>query len=75
MYKESLALNAVSDFNSLKLRLKDAKMVLNNQYQKLFLIQDKYMDFKNKRLISICGKYSLQWQLRLYPDLPESYKL
>lgn len=74
MYKASLALNSVSDFDSLKLRLKHAKMTLHDKYQKLFSIQDKCIDFKNKRLISKCGKYSLQWQLRDNPDLPESYE-
>ncbi len=30
-------------------------------------------EFENKRLISSCGRYALQWKLRHRPDQPPSY--
>lgn len=69
---EATALQISSDRASLRNRLNSAKSCLLKEY-KLALRNAKF-DFKNKRLRSKCGRYELQWQLRLYPYLPESYE-
>lgn len=56
----------------LKKRLNDAKSCLTSHYNKL--MQGSTFDFINKRLVSKCGKYFLQWLVRFRPDKPESYE-
>lgn len=52
-------------------RLLNAKQVLGRELSSLF---NKYTyDFVEKRLISSCGRFCLQWQIRHYPDQPISY--
>ena len=53
-------------------RLKDAKKLLTNFYLAQFGPGGKF-DFENKRLIGNNGLY-LQWQLRTWPNKPESYE-
>lgn len=64
---------AVSNNKSqLKQRLARAKSCLNDYYSKL--MQNSVFDFENKRLVSKCGKYMLQWLVRFKPDAPISYE-
>lgn len=53
-------------------RLREAQSVLKDEYRRLFTKNSRF-DFDNKRLISPCGKYALQWQLRPDPSKPEDY--
>ena len=69
---EQLAIEVGNDRKLLLKRLKDAKYVLTDEYRKIF--KDAKFEFGNKRLLSKCGNYALQWQVRYYPDEPVSYE-
>lgn len=67
-----LAAIAVSEnAEELKEQLMEAKRYLRDEFE-LFFKKPKF-DLENKRLIGSNG-YFLQWQLRRWPDLPESYE-
>lgn len=57
---------------SLLKQLNSAKSCLAVQWVKTF--KNARFDKENRRLISTCGCYALQWQLRNKPDEPESYE-
>jgi len=70
MELEKMANEVGNDKARLKKRLLDAKSCLLDTYRKEFK-KYKY-DFNKKRLIGSNG-YFLQWQVREYPNNPESY--
>lgn len=55
----------------LRKRLNEARGVLAVEFQKTF--KNATFDFKNKRLVSSCKQYALQWSIRERPDDPPSY--
>lgn len=51
-------------------RLMEARGVFGDEE----LFKNATFDFPNKRLISQCGKFVLQWKLRDFPTQPEGYR-
>ena len=72
MTNEQKAIEIGNNKSSLLARLKDAKSVLKSEFSKLF--KTYTFDFKNKRLISACGDYCLQWDIRDNPNKPACYE-
>ena len=72
MTNEQKALALGNNRTRLRARLMDAKAVLDRGMALLF--SDNTFDFKNKRLVSDSGRFSLQWRIRLHPDQPENYE-
>lgn len=71
---EQLALELAGDRKRLLARLRETVSVLRkDRYAKFFQGKDQRFDFEAKRLYGACGFY-LQWQVRYYPNLPESYE-
>lgn len=70
--KEIKALQVVNTKNKCLKRLREGLSCLNRDVKELF--KDYVFDFDNKRLVSSCKRYAFQWQLRKYPDQPESPK-
>lgn len=71
LQSKELKANFIGNNKSLLLkRLKESLSVMNNNGKKLF--KNYSFDFPNKRLISHCKHFSLQWQLRKYPNKPEN---
>ena len=63
---------AIRDYKkALTRQLLEARSCLKNEYRKLFT--KKKVDFKYKSMLSDNGKFVLIWQVRSYPDEPESY--
>jgi hypothetical protein len=56
----------------LKKRLQESIAVLKSEYRDFF--KTFTFDFENKRFVSSCGTYHLQWKLRKRPDQPESHE-
>lgn len=73
MTNEEQALQVGSDRKELLARLREAKSVLNGRYHKFFQRKHQRFNFNEKRLYGFDGWY-LQWQIRLYPEQPESYE-
>lgn len=64
---------AVGESKSLLLKqLNSAKNCLTKEYRDL--MKGATLDFENKRLVSVCGFYALEWRLRDKPDEPISYE-
>lgn len=70
MSNEDLARQFGTNRKQLKTRLNEAKQCLVRELREGF--GKGTFDFENKRLIGDNGVI-LQWQLREYPDRPESY--
>jgi hypothetical protein len=71
---EELALALANDRKQLKARFRETVSVLRtDRYAKFFQGKDQRFDFDAKRLYGASGFY-LQWQLRPFPDRPESYE-
>jgi len=70
--KEEKANKVVSTKVGCLKRLKDALSSMNNGGQAIF--KGYTFDYDNKRLISPCKRYTLQWKLRHNPDQEESYE-
>lgn len=71
--KERLAFESVSTPAKLKQRLASAKAVWSEASKERIRFDLSNIDFEHKRLVSDCGGYVLQWQLRDNPAMPESY--
>ena len=71
MTTEQLAIELGNDRKRLRQRLNQAKARLSREYKQLFKIP--LVDLDNRRLISSCGKYVLEWRLRQHPDKEISY--
>ncbi len=56
----------------LAIRLKAARSCLTNECKAYF--KSGRFDYANKRLVSECGQYDLQWSVRDYPKTPISYE-
>ena len=69
---EMEALKVCNNKILLKKRLMSARSVLVRELYGLF--NKHTFDFEQKRLVSSCGKYALQWRLRDKPNEPESYE-
>jgi hypothetical protein len=69
---EQEAIDLSNNRRWLKTRLMEARSCLIKE------LQDKFckptFDFDNKRLVSDDGTIALQWQIRSWPDAPESYQ-
>ena len=72
MTSEQLAAAVGSSRAMLRRRLHDARSCLIRELKPKF--RNGKVDFHNKRLVSECGRYALQWRLRREPDKPESYE-
>ena len=74
MTNEDLALALASDRKQLLARLRETVTVLRkDRYARFFQGKDQHFDFDSKRLYGAAGFY-LQWQLRPFPEQPESYE-
>lgn len=72
MTNEQKALAVSKNRAALRKRLMEARSLLVKPLRVEF---SKYtFDFEHKRFISSSGEYILQWQLRCYPHMPESYE-
>lgn len=71
-HKEELALNLDNSRTALLKELRENLICMNKEGQKVF--KGYTFDFENKRLVSPCKKYALQWMIRLEPNKPESPK-
>lgn len=69
-HKEELALKIGNNRAKLLKRLKDALSSMNSEGRKVF--NGATFDFENKRLVSACKCYALQWAIRRFPDKPEA---
>ncbi len=69
---ELAAEELASDPGRLKKRLNDARVVLRRDFKKLFR-PGRFVEAE-KALYSENGEYKLQWQLREFPEQPESYE-
>jgi hypothetical protein len=68
---EEQALAVGNDKKLLKKRLLNTRSCLSRFYKPFF--KEYTFEFENKRLVSSCGKYFLQWFLRNDPLSPPSY--
>ena len=74
MTNEQKALALASNKKRLLARLRETVSVLRkDRYAKFFQGKDQRFAFDEKRLYGASGFY-LQWQVRCYPDQPESYE-
>jgi len=69
---EKKALQLSENRKNLRCRLLAAKSCLKADYRTLF--STYAFEYKKKRLVSGCGKYILQWKLRVSPEHPISYE-
>lgn len=68
---ETKAMKIGDNPKALLKRLNQAKARLSREYKERFKIP--IVDLDNRRLISSCGKYVLEWRLRQHPDKEISY--
>lgn len=70
--KEQKAMIIAEDKRKLLARLKDELSSMKKEGQKVF--KGYTFDFQNKRLLSPCKEYAIQWKLRNFPNEPENYE-
>ena len=68
---EQKALAVAADRKLLRERLSEARYCLVDDLRKR--MAGATFDFTNKRLVSVSGRWCLQWKTRYRPDEPESY--
>lgn len=69
---EQKAIAVGNDPKLLRERLMYTHDCLRREWKSMF--SKKRMDFTNKRMLSDDGRWAIQWQVRPYPELPESYE-